>query len=75
MMDEEKARELVAATMSVSREVVLIFQSVAEEEKDLKQELASVIYRLMEDIVVPVLAEYPNLKTEFEDRRDKSPPG
>lgn len=75
MIDEEKARKLVAATMSVSREVVQIFRSVDEQEKDLRDGLASVIYRLMEDIVVPILTEYPNFKAEFEARMDQPPPG
>jgi hypothetical protein len=71
MIAEPKPRELVEAAMDVSQEVLEIFRSIDSEEVEIRRSLSSVIYLIMENIVHPILREFPEFKSEFEEKMNK----
>jgi CII-binding regulator of phage lambda lysogenization HflD len=67
-MKQEKAKEIVEAAIALSTDMGDIYRSINHESDELKDSVLSVIYNIYEDIIHPLLGEYPVLRAEIEGK-------
>ena len=57
--------------MKASRDLGELFNLFEEEDAALKIKLASIMYDIMNDIITPILEEFPKIADSIENRIDK----